>query len=121
MYEPSVFTSSNETLASAAWDGILAGHGVVAIDEDYARQQKLPPTSFLPAGRAKGKLMYTLEAYHAMHCIVSDYPSWSLPPDTNMLLARPHYVIISSLISFGQLGAGTRNTTTIASMQFANT
>jgi hypothetical protein len=72
VYMPSNYTSHNETEADEAWSGILAGHGVVAISPAYAAQHRLPESVKLPDG--SGNSMYVLEAYHAMHCVVSHDP-----------------------------------------------
>lgn len=63
------FNSPNETIAAAAWDGIQSGHGDVIVDPDWAAKQGLPPSfehPFMP-----GKSVYILEAYHMIHCLVS--------------------------------------------------
>jgi hypothetical protein len=61
--------SNDEAVASKAWEEILAGHGVIALDADYISEKKLPPSVALPD--ESGKFMYVIEAYHAMHCTVS--------------------------------------------------
>ena len=71
VYEHSKYLSHNETEASLAWDSILAGHGVVAIKPQYAAQKNLPSTATLPG--SSGDLVYVIEAYHAIHCVVSLY------------------------------------------------
>jgi hypothetical protein len=68
IYQHSKYISSDEEEASEAWDTILPGHGVVAIEPDYARSKKLPETVILPD--SGGKLTYVIEAYHAIHCVV---------------------------------------------------
>lgn len=68
VYQHSKFLSKNETEASAAWDSILAGHGVIAVDPQYAMEKKLPKTKELP--ESGGRLVYVIEAYHAIHCVV---------------------------------------------------
>lgn len=65
----SAFDSSNETIAAAAWDGIEAGHGDVVVDPEWAARQGLPPSAEHPY--MPGKSVYVIEAYHAMHCLVS--------------------------------------------------
>ena len=61
--------SENEEVASKAWDEILAGHGVLALDADFVAEKNLPPSVALPD--ESGKFMYVIEAYHAIHCTVS--------------------------------------------------
>ena len=72
------FVSENATVASEVWDSIEAGHGVVAFDTAYAESYGLPATDEHPDG--SGRLVYTIEAYHSMHCVVSafDVPCHSL-------------------------------------------
>jgi len=68
----SIYVSSNETEAQEAWDSILAGHGIVAIDPEYAKEKGLPKTlTFGNELAVGGKYGYAIEAYHAMHCLVS--------------------------------------------------
>jgi hypothetical protein len=76
VYQHSKYISSNESEASEAWNSILPGHGVVAIEPAYAAAKGLPDTIALP--RSGGKLTYIIEAYHAMHCVVSP-SSFALP------------------------------------------
>lgn len=68
IYQHSKYVSSDEDEASEAWESILAGHGVVAIEPEYAAAKSLPNTVVLP--NSGGKLTYVIEAYHAIHCIV---------------------------------------------------
>jgi hypothetical protein len=68
IYQHSKYVSHNEEEASAAWNSILPGHGVVAIEPTYAALKYLPATIELP--NTGGKLAYVIEAYHAMHCVV---------------------------------------------------
>jgi len=63
--------SNDEEVASKAWDDILAGHGVIALDADYIAEKNLPPSVALPDD--SGNFMYVIEAYHAMHCTVSPH------------------------------------------------
>ncbi|KAH7410096.1 hypothetical protein DE146DRAFT_732918 [Phaeosphaeria sp. MPI-PUGE-AT-0046c] len=67
IYQHSKYVSSDEDEASEAWDSILAGHGVVAIEPEYAAAKSLPDTVVLP--NSGGRLAYVIEAYHAIHCI----------------------------------------------------
>lgn len=68
VYQHSKYVSGNESESSAAWDSILPGHGVIAIDAAYASSKQLPETTVLPG--SDGKLVYVVEAYHVMHCVV---------------------------------------------------
>lgn len=69
LYSPSVYTSPNETEAAIAWRKIRVGHGLVALDEQYIAEHNLPKSFKWPEDRSKH--IYTIEAYHAMHCVVS--------------------------------------------------
>lgn len=69
IYAHSNYMSEDEAVASKAWDNILAGHGVIALDADYVAKKNLPPSVPLPDD--SGNFMYVIEAYHAMHCTVS--------------------------------------------------
>ena len=62
--------SENKTEAEEAWNAIEAGHGDVVIDPGYAAERGFPPTIMHP--RDSSKLLYIIEAYHAIYCIVCD-------------------------------------------------
>ena len=66
------YMSSNTTEANEAWDAIEPGHGVVAIDRTYAADHNLLPSSDHPSDL--DKVIYVIEAYHAMHCLVRASP-----------------------------------------------
>jgi hypothetical protein len=68
IYQHSKYISSDEEEASKAWESILPGHGVIAVEPEYAKSKDLPETIVLPD--SDGKLTYVIEAYHAIHCIV---------------------------------------------------
>lgn len=61
--------SHNATEAAQAWGNIEAGHGLVAVDRKWASAQDLPSTFEHP--RHGDKVVYTIEAYHHIHCVVS--------------------------------------------------
>lgn len=61
--------SENETEAARAWDEIEAGHGLVAVDPHWAAAAGLPPTVKHPLDSSK--VIYVIEAYHEIHCLVS--------------------------------------------------
>ncbi|TVY83823.1 Cyclochlorotine biosynthesis protein R [Lachnellula suecica] len=50
------------------WNAIRAAHGIVAVDHQWAVENGLPPADDLPSDHSKG--VYTLEAYHSLHCLV---------------------------------------------------
>ena len=51
-----------------AWDNIVAAHGIVALDHQWAAERALPPSHSLPSDHSKG--VYILDAYHQIHCLV---------------------------------------------------
>lgn len=61
--------SHNATEAAQAWDSVDAGHGLVAVDRQWAAAQHLPSTLEHP--RHTDKVVYIIEAYHHIHCLVS--------------------------------------------------
>ena len=63
--------SHNATEAAQAWENIEAGHGLVAIDRDWAAAQNLPSTFDHP--RDADKVVYIIEAYHHIHCVVGPH------------------------------------------------
>ena len=63
--------SEDETEAELAWSSIEAGHGIVAVDVDWAQAQGLPQTAAYGYGEKPGKVIYGIEAYHAIHCLVN--------------------------------------------------
>lgn len=67
-YSNSVYTSNNETEADEAWDAVNIGHGLVAVEKEWAAAQKLPPSREWKPDRSK--LVYSLAVYHPLHCMV---------------------------------------------------
>ena len=61
--------SENETEAAQAWGNIEAGHGLVAVDPEWASSKGLPSTIQHPLDTSK--IVYVIEAYHELHCLVS--------------------------------------------------
>lgn len=72
LYQHSKYISSDEQEADEAWESILAGHGVIAIEPEYASAKNLPESVLLP--NSGGKHAYVIEAYHAIHCVVRSIP-----------------------------------------------
>jgi hypothetical protein len=95
LYQPSKYTSLNETEASEAWNSILTGHGIMAFEPEYALQKNLPDTMELPG--SGGKKIYVIEAYHAMHCLVRSW-FFSRPVNelmyTHQVVMRQHYAAL---------------------------
>jgi hypothetical protein len=69
LYEHSKYLSHNKSEAEEAWSSILPGHGVVLLDADYVSQKHLPPS--VATSNNSNSYLYAIEAYHAMHCLVS--------------------------------------------------
>ncbi|KAI9666609.1 MAG: hypothetical protein M1821_004545 [Bathelium mastoideum] len=49
------------------WDAITSTHGIVAVDHQWAASKGLPVSTSLERDPNKG--VYTLEAYHSIHCL----------------------------------------------------
>ena len=60
--------STNESEARHAWESIEAGHGMIALTIDSIKAQNLPPS--LEHFSLPGKMIYGIEGYHAIHCLV---------------------------------------------------
>jgi hypothetical protein len=69
LYEPTVYMSKNRTEADYAWESINTGHGLVAIDKKWASEHKIVQSMTFPFNPEQS--LYVIEAYHAIHCIVS--------------------------------------------------
>lgn len=50
------------------WDRIEGGHGIVALNKEWAKSQHLTPALSLPSDATKG--VYAIDGYHEMHCLV---------------------------------------------------
>ncbi|KAL2036400.1 hypothetical protein N7G274_010879 [Stereocaulon virgatum] len=64
---PTPYMAENETEAAQAWSAIEPGHGVVALDPQWAAINGLPATKAHPIN--SDKVVYIIEAYHAIHCL----------------------------------------------------
>ena len=53
------------------WDAIKPVHGIVAVDHKWAAEKGLPPSTSL--GSDEGKGVYTIAAYHSLHCLVGNH------------------------------------------------
>ena len=51
------------------WNAIIGSHGIVAVDHQWAASKRLPVSESLERDASKG--IYTLEAYHSIHCLVN--------------------------------------------------
>jgi hypothetical protein len=96
----SAFDSEDEEVAAAAWEGIEAGHGDVAVDPAWAAQQGLQPSYEHPY--MPGKSVYIIEAYHAVHCLVGPLfptillPKYDLRAHRAQKVLRNHYMAMHS-------------------------
>ena len=64
------YSSSNRTLADPLWTNLRPGFGFIALDHQWAASQNLPDSRNHPNDPTKG--MYVIDAYHQLHCLVSD-------------------------------------------------
>ncbi len=62
------YMSQNKTEADAAWDAILPGHGLFAVAPEWAAERTLRGTMRLKTNASQ--VVYGLDAYHSLHCIV---------------------------------------------------
>lgn len=81
--------SENETEAAKAWDNIEAGHGLVAVDPQWAASQDLPHTMGHP--KDSSKVVYVIEAYHEIHCLVSQQSSFCHKLRAHILTGIPFF------------------------------
>jgi hypothetical protein len=58
------------------WGQIDASLGMVSVDHELAAMNGLPPSMNDPRDNSKG--LYTLEAYHSLHCLVSSPKSFQI-------------------------------------------
>ena len=65
------YDSKNDTHLDEVWEAIDINDGVLAIPDDWAAQYNLAPTQRFPWDHSKG--IYTLTAFHDLHCLVSTH------------------------------------------------
>lgn len=53
---------------------ITLDHGIVSVTEEWAAQHGLPPSA--PTPDTPGELVYQVDGFHAMHCLVSFRPKY---------------------------------------------
>ncbi|KAI9732962.1 MAG: hypothetical protein M1818_007395 [Claussenomyces sp. TS43310] len=69
------YTNSNLTLSDEAFKTLSADDGVVALDQEWAAANGLPPsTGLFPWDRSKR--MYVINGYHGIHCIAQLHRSF---------------------------------------------
>jgi hypothetical protein len=66
-YNPDTGESRQEV--DQRWDAIIPDHGVVALDRTWAEERGLMRSMYMPSNPQK--VVYVLEAYHQLHCLVS--------------------------------------------------
>lgn len=67
---PSRFWDFDELEKSnEAWEGIKAGHGIVALTPEFVAAHDLPDTIDHPDDPSRK--VYAIESYHMIHCLVS--------------------------------------------------
>ncbi|KAK4502426.1 hypothetical protein PRZ48_005851 [Zasmidium cellare] len=62
------YSSSNRTLSDGLWHNLRPAYGTVALDLEWAEQQRLPETELHPDDPTKG--VYILDGYHQIHCLI---------------------------------------------------
>ncbi|PCG89964.1 Protein of unknown function DUF3328 [Penicillium occitanis (nom. inval.)] len=63
-----IYSSPNpedEQAVNEAWDRIIAAHGIVAVDHEWAATHQLPDTMNLPSDSSKG--VYIIDAYAELY------------------------------------------------------
>ena len=63
--------SGNKTRTQELWDSIKIEPGFVALENQFAKSKHLPDAQRFPWD--SNKSVYVLQAYHDMHCLVSNY------------------------------------------------
>ncbi|KAI9715635.1 MAG: hypothetical protein M1828_000778 [Chrysothrix sp. TS-e1954] len=66
-YHHPVYMSHNETEADDAWSRVELGHGVVAVEKQWAIDRGLPPSREWKPNR--DMMVYAVAAYHSIHCV----------------------------------------------------
>ncbi|KAH8702819.1 hypothetical protein GQ44DRAFT_778420 [Phaeosphaeriaceae sp. PMI808] len=59
----------NRKAIDDAWNSIIPDHGIVVLDRAWAEERGLMRSMYFPSNPQK--VMYVLEAYHQLHCLVS--------------------------------------------------
>lgn len=65
----STVRDGDEDYVDRLWDEIIPGHGVVAVDHEWAARKGFPKSMSLLSDDTKG--VYVIDAYHQIHCLVS--------------------------------------------------
>lgn len=61
------YSSEDKTVQDAMWDSIVWTHGLIAVDQEWAKSQNWPETMARPNNGSQA--VYLLEAYHEVHCL----------------------------------------------------
>lgn len=62
-----VYSSEDQTIQDETWDSIVWTHGLIAVDQEWAKSQNWPETMARPNNGTQA--VYLLEAYHEVHCL----------------------------------------------------
>ncbi|KAF4629085.1 hypothetical protein G7Y89_g9065 [Cudoniella acicularis] len=65
--EYSTVLDEDEDYVDKLWDEIIPGHGIVAVNHEWAAQKGFPKSISLPSNDTKG--IYVIDAYHQIHCL----------------------------------------------------
>ena len=74
-WHDSEFASHNRTILDTAWKMLDDNVGVVSLDDDFTTENGLPKAQRWPWSKSKG--VYLLQAYHNIHCLVSNLPCFT--------------------------------------------
>lgn len=61
------YSSEDQTIQDEMWDSIIWTHGMIAVDQGWAKSQNWPETMIRPNNGSQA--IYLLEAYHELHCL----------------------------------------------------
>lgn len=61
------YSSEDQTVQDEMWNSIVWTHGLIAVDQEWAKSQNWPETMARPNNGSQA--VYLLEAYHEVHCL----------------------------------------------------
>ena len=70
----SEYTSKNETYRDSLWEPVGEASGTVAVPKIWATEKGLPLGRDVPWNDSQ--TLYAINAYHSLHCIVSQFQSY---------------------------------------------
>uniref|UniRef100_A0A093V894 Cyclochlorotine biosynthesis protein O n=1 Tax=Talaromyces marneffei PM1 TaxID=1077442 RepID=A0A093V894_TALMA len=62
-----MYSSEDQTVQDEMWESIVWTHGLIAVDQEWAKSQNWPETMARPNNGSQA--VYLLEAYHEVHCL----------------------------------------------------